>query len=59
MFSDRLRQTRQELGLTLEELADKYNMKYNKSKKGMNKSTLSNYENGVHEPQGDDKNESL
>ena len=47
MFGKRLREVRQAHGLTLEELADKYNAMFDG---GLNKGTLSKYENGKQEP---------
>lgn len=47
MFGIRLRQVRKEKGLTLDELAELYNSKFNG---GLNKGTLSKYENGKQEP---------
>jgi len=47
MFGKRLKETRRSLGLTLEELATKYNMAFDG---GLNKGTLSKYENGKQEP---------
>ena len=47
MFGKRLKETRREAGLTLEELAAKYNMTFDG---GLNKGTLSKYENGKQEP---------
>ncbi len=47
MFGKRLKETRRAQGLTLEELASKYNSKFDG---GLNKGTLSKYENGKQEP---------
>ena len=47
MFGKRLREVRLSQGLTLEELANKYNVIYDG---GLNKGTLSKYENGKQEP---------
>lgn len=47
MFSDRLKNMRLHRGYTLDELAEKYNEKFDA---GMNKGTLSKYENGKQEP---------
>ena len=47
MFGKRLKEARRSLGLTLEELAAKYNMTFDG---GLNKGTLSKYENGKQEP---------
>ena len=47
MFGKRLKETRRSLGLTLEELATKYNMAFDG---GLNKGTLSKYENGSRIP---------
>ena len=47
MFGKRLKETRLSLGLTLEELATKYNAAFDG---GLNKGTLSKYENGKQEP---------
>ena len=47
MFSERLRQIRKDRGLTLDSLAELYNKKYGA---GLNKGTLSKYENGKQEP---------
>ena len=47
MFGRRLKEVRKERGYTLEELADIYNKKFDA---GLNKGTLSKYENGKQEP---------
>lgn len=47
MFAKRLRESRRACGLTLEELANLYNTKFGG---GLNKGTLSKYENGKQEP---------
>ena len=47
MFGEKLKEIRKIRGLTLEELASKYNKAYNG---GLNKGTLSKYENGKQEP---------
>lgn len=47
MFSDRLKKTRKNKGLTLDELAELYNNTYGG---GLNKGTLSKYENNKQEP---------
>lgn len=47
MFSERLRQIRKDRGFTLDSLAELYNQRYGA---GLNKSTLSKYENGKQEP---------
>ena len=47
MFGVRLKEIRKENGLTLEELAEKYNRMFNTK---LNKSTLSMYENDKQEP---------
>ena len=47
MFGQRLRELRISRGYTLEELANKYNETYDG---GLNKGTLSKYENGKQEP---------
>lgn len=47
MFGHRLKEVRKERGYTLEELADIYNKKFDA---GLNKGTLSKYENGKQEP---------
>lgn len=47
MFGDKLKEIRKEKGYTLEQLADFYNKKFDA---GLNKGTLSKYENGKQEP---------
>lgn len=47
MFGKRLKEVRRAQGLTLEELANKYNAVFDG---GLNKGTLSKYENGKQEP---------
>ena len=47
MFGKRLKETRLSMGLTLEELANRYNAAFDG---GLNKGTLSKYENGKQEP---------
>lgn len=47
MFSKRLRQIRKDRGLTLDSLAELYNQNYHA---GLNKGTLSKYENGKQQP---------
>ena len=47
MFGKRLHEVRLSQGLTLEELANKYNAMFDG---GLNKGTLSKYENGKQEP---------
>lgn len=47
MFSDRLKIARKAKGYTLERLANDYNAEF---KGGLNKGTLSKYENGKQEP---------
>lgn len=47
MFSDKLKGLRKKKGLSMEELADNYNKKFDGK---LNKSTLSRYENGLQEP---------
>ncbi len=47
MFGERLKEARKSKGLTLEQLAELYNKTYNK---GLNKGTLSKYENSKQEP---------
>lgn len=47
MFSERLRQIRKDRGLTLDSLAELYNKNYSG---GLNKGTLSKYENGKQQP---------
>lgn len=47
MFGDRLREIRKEKGYTLEQLSDMYNKVFDA---GLNKGTLSKYENGKQEP---------
>lgn len=47
MFSERLRQIRKNRGFTLDSLAELYNQRYGA---GLNKGTLSKYENGKQEP---------
>lgn len=47
MFGKRLRKARKNKGLTLDELSKIYNQKYSA---GLNKGTLSKYENGKQEP---------
>ena len=47
MFADRLKKARKAKGYTLESLANEYNAKFNG---GLNKGTLSKYENGKQEP---------
>lgn len=47
MFADRLKTARKAKGYTLESLANEYNAKFNG---GLNKGTLSKYENGKQEP---------
>ena len=47
MFSQNLKDARKEKGMTLDELANSYNRKYNGK---LNKCTLSRYEHGTQEP---------
>ncbi len=47
MFSERLKKVRKSKGLTLDTLAEIYNQKYDA---GLNKGTLSKYENNKQEP---------
>ena len=47
MFGNKLREARINKGMTLDEVADTYNKKYDGK---LNKSTLSRYENGLQEP---------
>ena len=47
MFGERLKELRSEKGYTLEKLADEYNKIY---EAGLNKGTLSKYENNKQEP---------
>lgn len=47
MFSERLKKVRKSKGLTLDALAELYNKKYDA---GLNKGTLSKYENNKQEP---------
>ena len=50
MFGDRLREIRKEKALTLEDLAELYNERFNEEGKGLNKGTLSKYENNKQRP---------
>lgn len=50
MFAQRLRQTRKEKGYTLEGLALAYNKRFKQSDGGLNKGTLSKYENNKQKP---------
>lgn len=47
MFSENLKEARKQKGMTLEELASAYNIKYDGK---LNKCTLSRYEHGTQEP---------
>lgn len=50
MFAQRLRALRKERGMTLDDLALQYNERFSDEGKGLNKGTLSKYENGKQKP---------
>ena len=50
MFAQKLRELRKDRGLTLDELALLYNERFNEEGRGLNKGTLSKYENEKQKP---------